>query len=196
MSLIYKEPAVLKVSPLRAQETARRHEVGQISPGVCHGPGLREPAQLSYLGCREHPTTSLQGWYIVWPNLHTSGDTPTALCRDPRRPQPPGDASDDPCFSDATDGLPARLFLGGVCFSFAQLLVSGSCLPLLQLPRVRALCPSMRHCVSGGIPRDTESTRNYGHQAALLARESADPLSPVPPVLPPLGSGTEETDCI
>lgn len=67
VSLIYNEPPVLKVSPLRAQETECRHEVGQISPGVCHWPGLREPAQLSYLGCREHPTIPHQGWCLVWP---------------------------------------------------------------------------------------------------------------------------------
>lgn len=191
VSLIYKEPPVLKVSPLRAQETECRHEVGQISPGVCHWPGLREPAQLSYLGCREHPT---KAGALCGQRLHTSGDTPKAVCGHPQRPQPPGDASDDPCFRDATDGLSARLFSGGVCFCFALLLVSGSCLPPLQMPWVRALCPSMRHCVSGDIPGDAESTRNYGHQAALLARESAAPPSPVPPALPLLGSGTEETE--
>lgn len=90
VSLIYKEPPVLKVSPLRAQETECRHEVGQISPGVCHWPGLREPAQLSFLGCREHPTIPHQGWCIVWPKTphlwgHSQGGVraPTASSAPP-----------------------------------------------------------------------------------------------------------------
>lgn len=102
-------------------------------------------------------------------------------------PSAPRDASDDPCSSDATDGLPARLFLAGVCSCFALLLVSASCLPFLQTPWLRALCPSMRHCVSGDIPGHAGSAWNYGHQAALLDRESAAPLSPVPPALHLLG---------
>lgn len=48
--------------------------------------------------------------------------------------------------------------------------------------------------MSGDIPGDAESTRNYGHQAALLARENAARLSPVPPALPPLGGGTQATE--
>lgn len=78
MSPIYKELPVLKISPLRAQEIECRHGAGQISPGECRWPGLQEPARLSYLGCCDHPTTSHQGWCIVWPKTHTSGDTPTA----------------------------------------------------------------------------------------------------------------------
>lgn len=48
--------------------------------------------------------------------------------------------------------------------------------------------------MSGDIPGDAESTRNYGQQAALLARGNAAPLSPVPPPLPLLGGGTQETE--
>lgn len=59
-------PSVLKNSPIRAQVTERRHEVGQVSPGARLWPGLQEPAQLSYLGCCDHPTTSHECWCIVW----------------------------------------------------------------------------------------------------------------------------------
>lgn len=181
VSPIYKEPPVLKISPLRAQET--EYGVGQVSPCVCHWPGLQEPS---------FPTW---GVVITPPHaprlVHCVAKDSTPLGTLPQHPQRPGGALDDPCLSDATDGLPARLFLGGVCSRFAILLASASCLPFLQMPWVRALCPSRRHCGSGDIPGFAESTRNYGHQAALLARENAAPLSP--PALPLLGGGTQAT---
>lgn len=70
---------------------------------------------------------------------------------------------------------PTRLFLGGACSCFFLLLVSASCLPLplrspgmslplLQMPRVGALGPSVLRCMSSGISLDIESTLNYAHQ--------------------------------
>lgn len=112
----------------------------------------------------------------MWPEPPHLWEHSHSGVRGPIAPSPPSrDASEHPCFRDATDAAPARLFLGGSCSCFVLLLVSASCLPLplrspgmslplLQMPRVRALGPSVLHCMSSGISVDIESTLNYAHQ--------------------------------
>lgn len=156
MSPIYKEPPVLKISPLRAQETVCRHRVGQISTEVliCHWPGLQE--LLSF------PT-----WDVVITPLYPTKAV-HCVAKDSR---PLGILPERCAGTHGTLSLPEMLqcchrwfprspFLGWCVLLLALLLVTLSCLPFLQMPWLRALCPSIRHSVSDYIPGDAESPRN------------------------------------
>lgn len=75
VSPIYKEPPVLKTSPLRAQET--EYGVGQVSPCVCLWPGLQELSFPTW-GVVITPPYPTKAGALCGQRLHTSGDTPTA----------------------------------------------------------------------------------------------------------------------
>lgn len=96
-SLFYKRPSpVLKKSPVKAQATECSHGVGQVSPGACQAAGSPEPAQLSYLGCCDHPTVSHRCWYCVCLE-HRWGHSCGSACGPTAPSAPRDDASSRHC---------------------------------------------------------------------------------------------------
>lgn len=78
MSPIYKELPVLKISPLRAQETECRHGMGQISQVNAAGQVSKSLLGFPTWGVVITPPHPTKAGALCGQRLHTSGDTPTA----------------------------------------------------------------------------------------------------------------------